>query len=155
MSTTFGARASVETGTHERDHTEAEAAIRATIKAVEAGWNAGSGDAFAAPFADDADYVIVNGQYVKSRAAIAAGHQQIFDTIYRGSHNHATIRNVRWLREDVAVAHVEWRLRFQQDGTPREAAAMNTMILTQDDGVWHIAAFQNTPLQGQGMGERG
>ncbi len=32
-----------------------EIAIRDVVKRVEAGWNAGSGEAFAAPFAEDAD----------------------------------------------------------------------------------------------------
>lgn len=131
----------------EQDHAADKAAIHAVIKAVEAGWNAGSGDAFAAPFAEDADYVVVDGQYAKGRAMIAAGHRYIFDTVYHGSHNQATIRSVRWLREDVAVAHVQWQLHFGQGDTAQEAGATNTMVLTKDDGAWRIAAFHNTPIQ--------
>ncbi len=128
--------------------TSDEDAIRDLVRTVEEGWNTGSGERFAAPFAEDSDYVVVNGMHAKGRAMIADGHQQIFDTIYRGSRNQATIRSVRWLREDVAVAHVEWRLRFQQGDTMREAAAINTMALTKDDGDWHVVAFHNTPVHG-------
>ena len=50
-----------------------EAAIRAAIKSVEDAWNAHDGKAFAAPFAADADYVVVNGTFIKGRAAIEQG----------------------------------------------------------------------------------
>lgn len=127
-------------------YSEDEVAIRAMIKAVEAGWNAGDGDAFAAPFAANADYVIVDGRHIKGRDAIAHGHRQIFATIYKGSHNSATIRTIQLLRDDVAVAHIEWHLKFGQADAPREGRAVNTMCLTKDENTWQIVAFQNTPL---------
>lgn len=125
---------------------EDEAAIHASIKAVEAGWNAGDGDAFAAPFAADADYVIIDGRQIKGREAIAQGHRQIFSTVYKGSHNNATIRSVRLVRDDVAVAHVEWHLKYGQADALREGRAINTMVLIKDQNTWQITAFQNTPL---------
>jgi uncharacterized protein (TIGR02246 family) len=127
-------------------YSEDESAIRTAIKAVEAGWNAGDGDAFAAPFAADADYVIVDGRYIKGREAIAQGHRYIFATIYKDSHNTATIRGVRLLRDDVAVAHVEWHLKYGQADQAREGRAINTMVFTKDANTWHITAFHNTPL---------
>ena len=125
---------------------EAEAAIRGLVDHVEEGWNRGDGAAFAAPFADDADYVVIDGRHVKSRQAIADGHQQIFDTIYKGSHNTATVRSIRFLREDVAIAHITWHLVVPQGGTIREGRAFNTMVLARDDDRWRISAFQNTPI---------
>ncbi len=148
MNTTVRAQFDTEQDSmREQDRAADEAAIRAAIKQVEAGWNAGDGDAFAAPFAEDADYVVVDGRHVQGRAVIAEGHEHIFRTIYRDSRNTATIRSVRWLRDDVAVAHVEWHLRFRQGDTQHEGRAVNTMVLTKDNGGWRIAAFQNTPLQ--------
>ena len=126
---------------------QVEAAVGAVVKQVEAGWNAGDGDAFAAPFAENADYVVVDGRYIRGRAAIAEGHRHIFATVYNGSHNTATLHGVRLLRDNVAIAHVAWHLRFQEGDTPREGHAVNTMVLTREEGVWRIAAFQNTPLQ--------
>jgi uncharacterized protein (TIGR02246 family) len=127
-------------------HTEDDVAIRALIGAVEAGWNAGDGDAFAALFAADADYVVVDGRYINGRDVIAQGHRQIFSTVYRGSRNRATVRSIRLLRDDVAVAHVEWHLAYGQGEAAREARATNTMILTKDGSSWSIAAFHNTPV---------
>ena len=89
-----------------------EAAIRANITRCQDGWNAGDGEAFGAPFAEDADYIIVNGMHVSGRAAIAARHQQIFDTVYRGSHNTFTVEDIRFVRPDVAIARARARLHI-------------------------------------------
>jgi uncharacterized protein (TIGR02246 family) len=123
-----------------------ELAIREVIAAVESGWNAGDGDRFAASFAEDADYVIVDGRYIKGRQVIAQGHQGLFDSIYRDSHNVATVRGIRFISDDVAVAHVEWRLTFQQDEAVRKGQAITTMVMLRANGMWRITAFQNTPV---------
>lgn len=125
---------------------EDEAAIRKIVTRLQEGWNAGDGKAFAAPFAEDADYVIVNGMRVKGRAVIDSGHQQIFDTIYKNSHNTATVQSVRFIRGDVAVAHVEWHLKYNAGGAAREGRSINSLVLTKDNGQWSIVAFQLTPI---------
>ena len=127
-----------------------EAAVRKIVQQVQDAWNAHDGKAFAAPFAADADYVIVNGMYIKGREEIEKGHTQIFTTIYKESRNVATIRSVRFLRPDVAAVHIEWNLEFKMNGETRKARALNTMIMTKDGGKWSIAAFQNTPIQPEG-----
>lgn len=126
-----------------------EAAIRRIVQQVQDGWNAHDGKAFAAPFASDADYVVVNGMYAKGRETIERGHTAIFTSIYKDSRNVATIKSVRFLRPDVAVAHVEWNLEFKMNGATQKGHAINTMILTKEGGKWSIAAFQNTPVQSQ------
>jgi uncharacterized protein (TIGR02246 family) len=54
------------------------------VKRLEEAWNAGDGAAFGAPFASDADFVDIRGVWHRGEE-IAAGHQQIFDTVYAGS----------------------------------------------------------------------
>ena len=124
-----------------------EAAIRQVVKQVEDAWNAHDGKAFAAPFATDADYVVVNGMMLKGREAIEAGHTQIFTTIYKESHNVGTVKSIRFLRPDVAIVHVEWNLEFKAGGEARKGHAMNTMVMAKEGGKWSIAAFHNTPIQ--------
>ena len=124
-----------------------ETAVRQIVQQVQDGWNAHDGKAFAAPFAADADYVIVNGMQINGREAIEKGHIGIFTTIYKDSRNIATIKSVRFLRKDVAVVHIEWNLEFTVGGETRKGHALNTMIMTKDKGKWSIAAFQNTPIQ--------
>jgi uncharacterized protein (TIGR02246 family) len=126
-----------------------EAAIRQIVQQVQDGWNNHDGKAFAAPFAADADYVVVNGMKIKSREEIEKGHTGIFKTIYKDSHNTATIKGIRFLRPDVAIVHVEWHLEFRAGEEMKKGQAMNTMIMTKDAGKWSIAAFHNTPILAQ------
>lgn len=121
-----------------------ERAVRESVRQVEAGWNTKSGAAFAKPFAEDADYVVINGMQLKGREAIGKGHQQIFDTIYKDSSLALTLKQVRLLRPDVAVAHVSAHLKARLGEQTQEHDAIITLVLTKDKGEWHIAAFQNT-----------
>ncbi|MDT4965769.1 MAG: hypothetical protein QOJ64_506 [Acidobacteriota bacterium] len=127
-----------------------EAAIRAIVQQLQDGWNAHDAKAFAAPFAVDADYVIVNGVYIKTRETIEKGHAGIFSTIYKASHNVGTVKSIRFLRPDVALVHVEWNLEFRVGPDTKKAKAMNTIVMTKDKGKWSIAAFHNTPVQTEG-----
>lgn len=124
-----------------------EAAIRQIVRQMEEGWNAHDGKAFAAPFATDADYVIVNGMKIKGREAIEEGHARIFSTIYKDSRNAASVLGVRFLRPDVAVAHVEWNLEWRTGGETKKGHAISTLFMVKDGGKWSVAAFQNTPIQ--------
>jgi uncharacterized protein (TIGR02246 family) len=127
-----------------------EAAIRQNVQRLEDAWNAHDGKAFAAPFAADADYVVVNGMKIKGREEIEQGHARIFATVYKESRNAGTVSDVRFLRPDVALVHVEWNLEFKAGGEARKGHAMSTMVMTKEGGKWSIAAFQNTPIQEQG-----
>lgn len=126
---------------------KSEDAIRKVVSQVEAGWNAHDAKTFAGPFAEDADYVVVNGMYIKGREAIDKGHAGIFAGIYKESKNAATIKSIRFLRPDIAVVHVEWNLEFMAGGLKQTARAMNSMIMSETGGKWSIASFHNTPIQ--------
>lgn len=121
-----------------------DAALRENVRQMEAGWNSKSGAAFAKPFADDADYVIINGMQLKGREAIAEGHQRIFDTFYKDSVLALSVKHARMLRADVAVVHVSAHLKSSQAAGAQEGDAVITLVMTKENGAWKIAAFQNT-----------
>ena len=125
-----------------------EAAMRESVKQMETGWNTKSGALFAKPFAEDADYVIINGMYIKGREAIQMGHQRIFDTVYKDTSLSLTVKQIRFLRPDVAVVHVNAR----REGPTKELAsdAILTLVMTKEQHGWSIAAFQNTAVTPQG-----
>ena len=129
---------------------EDEAAIRAAVKQMETGWNIKSGAEFAKPFAEDSDYVVINGMHIKGRSANAQGHQQIFDTIYKDSSIVATVKQIRFLRPDVAVVHGVSNLTFKTGGEEKKGSGFVTLVMTKDKGKWSIAAFQNTAIQSHG-----
>jgi len=128
----------------QHDHAGDEAAMRDAVKQMETGWNTKSGALFAKPFADDADYVVINGRYIKGRDVIEKAHQQIFDTIYKDTTISLTVKQIRFLRPDVAVVHVEG----SRTGATTEQAqrAMMTIVMTKEKRGWTITAFQNTSV---------
>lgn len=126
----------------QNDRAADEAAIRDNVKQLETGWNAKNGAAFAKPFAEDADFVVINGNYIKGREVIATQHQRIFDTIFKDTKIALTVKQLRFLRPDVAVVQVSGH----RDGPTKELVqdAMLTFVMTKEGKVWTIAAFQNT-----------
>ena len=123
------------------------AAIRENVRQMEAGWNAKSGAQFARSFADDADYVVINGVYVKGREVIAEGHQRIFDTVFKESTLSLSVKQVRMLRPDVAVVHVTGTLKLPRGAEAQTSESILTVVMTKESGAWKIAAFQNTEVK--------
>jgi uncharacterized protein (TIGR02246 family) len=127
---------------------EDEAAIRENVKQMEAGWNAKSGAAFARPFADDADYVIINGTHIRGRDAIDKGHQQVFDTSFKNTTMSLTVKQVRFLRPDVALVHVSSHRDAPESERELVGNSVMVMVMTKEGGRWRIASFQNTRVLG-------
>ena len=123
-----------------------EATIRENVRQMEAGWNTKSGTLFAKPFAADADYVVINGMQLKGREAIDKNHQRIFDTIFKDSTVSLSLKQIRFLRPDVAVVHVTGNNKTRRGEETRESNAIVTLVMTKDEGEWKIAAFQNTEI---------
>lgn len=121
-----------------------EAALRDAVKQMENGWNTKSGATFAKPFAEDADYVVINGNHLKGRAMIESGHQRIFDTIYKDTTLSLTVEQIRFLRSDVAVVHVKGYRTSPSE--QQKQGAMITLTMTKEKQGWTIAAFQNTAI---------
>jgi uncharacterized protein (TIGR02246 family) len=128
----------------QNDHAADEAAIRENVKQMASGWNTRSGAVFATPFAEDADYVIINGSYIKGRAEIEQSHQRIFDTIFKDTTVTLNVKQIRFLRPEVAVVHVSGR----RDSPTKELVeeTLVTMVMTKEKQNWKIAAFQNTAV---------
>lgn len=121
-----------------------EKIARELVKQLEDGWNAADGEAFAKPFAEDADYVAIRGDYHRSREAIAKGHQGIFDSIYKGSRVSYELLQARALTDDVILAHTRSELSAPSGPLAGDHSALFTLVLVRKDGGWQIAGFHNT-----------
>lgn len=124
-------------------------AIRALVAHYAAAWNRGDGTDYGSVFADDADFTSIRLDRAHGRAAIAAGHQAIFDTIYRGTRLEAEVAKLRFLRPDIAVVEIDQRL-FLPDGSAARGLGGNAGNTTHILGVaerrpegWRFVAFQN------------
>jgi uncharacterized protein (TIGR02246 family) len=120
------------------------AALESIVSRLELAWNASDGSAFAADFADDADFVNIRGEHHRGRQAIAGGHTGIFKSIYAGSTNRYTVEAMRLLRPDVALVHVHSSLDNPQGPLAGRHTARFSLVLTREQGRWQIASLHNT-----------
>jgi uncharacterized protein (TIGR02246 family) len=123
---------------------DAEGVAREVVARLQQAWNDGDGEAFGAPFTEDAGFVDLRGTHHPGRATIARGHQGIFDTIYRGSRIQYTVTDARALAPDVIVAHSTGHLSAPSGPMAGENDATQTLVLVREGGEWQIAAFHNT-----------
>src|SRR5919202_2840965 len=88
-----------------------ESVIRAFLHQIIDAWNRGSGEAFAAPFSETADFITFEGTHLKGRKEIAAFHQQAFDTVVKGTRLEGEVNFVRFVNSQLALMLVviSWR----------------------------------------------
>ena len=123
-----------------------EAAVRALYQQLMDGWNAGNGEAFAAPFEEEGDLVGFDGTHLKGRQEIALFHQHLFDMFLKGFRLVGKSRSVRFLTSDVAVMHaVSGTVMAGQTDLEPERNSVQTLVAVRCNGKkWYLAAFQNT-----------
>jgi uncharacterized protein (TIGR02246 family) len=122
-----------------------EAAIRSLYQQLIDGWNAASGEAFAAPFQEDGDLVGFDGTHFKGRQEIAAFHQHLFDMFLKGSRLVGKVKSLRFLTSDVAIMHaVGGTVMAGQTDLEPERNSVQTLVAVKRNGKWYLAAFQNT-----------
>ena len=136
--------------------------VRSVITGFATTWNRHDLDAFGKLFAPDADFVNVAGSLWIGRQAIQAQHAYAHGVIpadspgfserdhpYNGIFKNSTITfnqvDVRFLRKDVAIAHVSWEL-LGDARTQSPRRGMLLFVLTGQNTGWLIAAAQNTEI---------
>lgn len=143
---------------------EDERAVRQTIAAAEAAWNAGDATAFAATMTDDVDFVSLLGERYHGREIVVSGHKHILSTIYKDSRVVYSPEVVRFLKADIALAIVHQKMTShltpdvvvstarQRQMSPdlHESQARATMVIVNNGGRWLIKAFHNTNVAAAG-----
>jgi uncharacterized protein (TIGR02246 family) len=128
----------------------AEGVAAELIRRLERAWNEADGRAFGEPFAaPDADFVTIRGEHLHGREAIAAGHQAIFDSIYKGSSTDFELTGARELSDDVILARATAVLRAPSGLLAGEHGAVQSLVLVRGGHRWEIAGFHNTLMAPQ------
>lgn len=131
-----------------RTRAEAEQQIREVLNRATVAWADNDAVAYAAEFAADSDYVAFDGTHLRGRAANRALHAGLFDGPLYGTRIEGEIESIRFLGEDVAVAHMTGSVVFAwHNGIPRGRLSRNTWVLHHDGGEWKIAAFHNSRVR--------
>lgn len=123
-------------------------AVCALYRALMDGWNAGSGEAFAAPFADDADFIAFDGTRFRGREDIARSHDPLLKTHMKGTRLVGDVTDLRFPAPDVAVLHARGGTILRGRREPaRERDSLQTMVAVRREGRWQLVAFQNTRVR--------
>lgn len=119
------------------------------VKNMENGWAKKDGNLFAKSFAENADYVVINGRYLQGKMAIAKGHQEIFDSFYKETNIKTEVQSIRYIRPDVAIVHLSSHLTGTSNGQKIDGRSIIALTVEKSNGNWQIDAFQNTRLEEQ------
>ncbi|MFD1677090.1 SgcJ/EcaC family oxidoreductase [Alicyclobacillus fodiniaquatilis] len=124
-------------------------AIRTLFIGLVEAWNNGDGMAYANHFTDDADFVTVNGIYLKGRAEIAEAHQRLFNGPLKGSKLELTEDvHARFLTEDITIVHGGGEVKLENmNDNPEDRLSINTSVVVRQNGEWRITAFHNCSVQ--------
>jgi ketosteroid isomerase-like protein len=136
--------------------------VRNVVAGFATTWNRHDMDAFGKLFATDADFVNVAGIFWTGRQSIQSNHAYTHGVVaadspgfgkedrpYHGIFKNSTLKfepiDVRFLRAEVAIAHVHWEMQGDtRTKDPRHGVFL--FVLTRDNGGWLIAAAQNTEI---------
>src|SRR3982750_135670 len=109
-----------------------EQMVSEIVSKLEKAWNAADGRGFAQPFAEDADFVNIRADHFQTRSVIAQGHQNIFDTIYKGSVVRYRLATLREISAKVLLAHVKATLKVPTGPLAGEIDALYSIVVVQN-----------------------
>ena len=126
-----------------------EKAIRDVMDRFMDAWNRHDAHAFAAVFAEDADFTNVLGIGASGRAKIEEFHAPVFATIFKNSHQKHDDIKIRFIRDDIAAVDVHWQMTGATDpqGNPRpDRRGLLNFVMAKDAGRWQIVVMHNLDL---------
>lgn len=127
-----------------------EAAVRTLVDNFANAFNAHDVKAFAATFAEDADFTNWGGRSTHGRSQIEAFHVKVLTGTYKNGSQQITDRKIRFIRPDVAVVDVwsEVTGAVTPDGKADSLRKflLNWTVTKEVDGQWLIKIMHNTRL---------
>jgi uncharacterized protein (TIGR02246 family) len=129
---------------------EDEQAIRQVITEMTEGFNRHDAQASTRMYTSDADLITVRGERFRGTQEFEKGLAQIFATRAREATHRTLNVSVRFIRPDVALAHVTNELSglISPDGQrPPPHQELSLRVFVKDGGQWRVAAFHNTLVQ--------
>jgi uncharacterized protein (TIGR02246 family) len=123
------------------------AAIKELITETTAAFNLHDAKAFARYYTPDAWLVTVRGESMAGTSEIERGLASIFSSRAKAAKLETLDVSIRFIRPDVAVAHVLNELSGLTSPSGEFLPAhreLSIRVLVKSDGVWRVSAFHNT-----------
>ena len=131
-------------------HAKDIAVIETIVASQMDAWNRGDAKAFSAQFAADGSFTNVLGIVYYGHEAFEQRHAELFQTVFKSSKAKMSIRKLRFIRADVAVADVDCEVSGHATLPPGIPAAPDgtvrsrlQLVLVRENGDWGITAFHN------------
>lgn len=122
--------------------------IKDLVAALEAAWNRKDADAFAACFAETAEFGhILDGRAI-GRRAIAEGHAALFAGVYADSTMTYALVAAEPLGDWAVAVDLEQELAFEVDGMAFWIRAAPQLVVRRDGEDWIISSFHNRRIEG-------
>lgn len=127
-----------------------EEAIQRVIVEMMEGFNRHDARASTRMYLGEADLVTVRGERFRGTTEFERGLASIFTTRAREATHRTIDVSVRFIRPDVALAHVTNELSglITPDGQhPPPHRELSLRVFVKEGSVWRVAAFHNTLVQ--------
>lgn len=124
-------------------------AIQGLVESFMDAWNRHDAHAFAAVFAEDADFTNVRGVGATGRSKIEEFHAARFATTFKNSHQTSTGVKIRFIGADAAAVDVRWQMTGALDaqGSPGpDRNGLLSFVMERQAGGWQIVVMHNLEL---------
>lgn len=124
-----------------------EDSIKQIAQTMQEGWNKKDGKMFASHFAEEHDYVNINGLYLPNikRESNARAHQGLFDGPYKEVDLQISVAKVKFLSPEIAIMHIVGHSHPKGKAEEKREELVITGVVHKRAGKWEVVAFQNTP----------
>jgi uncharacterized protein (TIGR02246 family) len=124
-----------------------EGAVRNVLAEYEVSWNGYDAAAFGRLFAEDCDYVNIDGVHWKGVQEIVQRHTELLRKRLKTAVRKLTGVEVSFSTPDVALVHATWDVTGSSRPTGKAVPVLKeitTMEIGKTNGKWLITSFQNT-----------
>ena len=125
-------------------------AIQTLLDELTDAWKRGDAKAYGARFLPDGTYTNVNGEFYVGREEFDRRHALVFAGVFRATALSLTLKELRFVRPDVAIADIDTEVAGAQLRPPGVAVGADgvlrsrlLMVLAKEQDVWRIAAYHN------------
>jgi len=136
----------------------AEKPLRQSLDRLAQAWNTADAQMWADEYWPQGELINILGGIMPNPAAIRERHAAVLAGPFKGSHFESTVRRILFLGPDVAIVDTDIRVTQFRALPPGAVATSPGLLLTRmkhvyqrRDGVWRIAASQNTAVLPQAI----
>jgi uncharacterized protein (TIGR02246 family) len=129
------------------------ASIGAIVADLDSSWAHADAALWASYYTADAEFINILGMLMPDVKSMQARHHEIFQGVFRGSRHLGTLRRVRFLGPDAAIADVDVEVTgfkaLPPGSVPTAPGVLRTRmrhIFARVGGTWKIVASQNTAV---------